>query len=126
MKTNSKEFKKLIDEAGNLDEQIKKLSKQFDKIKIELKEIIELENITETIVYLGEKYSDKVVPSEKRKDADPEETFNFLTKIGKEEKFIDIVKVSAKGLENIIGKEDSNKLRPVTESIINQSFSKVE
>lgn len=118
--------KQLVDEGATLDLQMKEIEKKLKEIKNKLSDHIK-ENFSDTdilrgISLPGTKYVDFITGVEKRQDADPEEALNALTKIKKEERFMDIIKVSATALDKVIGSEKSKELRPVVEIQVRQSF----
>lgn len=130
MKLKSKkdaiDVKQLVDDAALLDQQSKEIEKKLKTIKAQLADYI-TDNFSEKdllrgVTLPGTKYIDVVTGVEKRKDADPEEVLDALTKIKKEERFMDIIKVSATDLSKILGEEQSKALRPVVEIQMRQSF----
>lgn len=120
------DVKQLVDEAATLDQQSKEIEKKLKTIKAQLADYIS-ENFSNAdmirgVTLPGNKYIDIVTGVEKRKDADPEEVLDLLTKLKKEEKFLDLCKISVTDLTKIVGEDESKKLRPVVEIQLRQSF----
>lgn len=123
-----KNIAKTIDEAAKLDKQIKELEKKLKPLKQDIESHIRDNFVDKEIVsgvtISGKEGVVKVVGSEKRADADPSATVDFMNKVGKGGKFFEVVKVQVGKLEKVIGKNETDKLRPVVGGVtIRQSFS---
>ena len=117
-----KEIKEWVDQAGELDSKIKKMTSDFKKLKVKIESSLKTQ---ENQLITGSKYIDDVVISDKREDADPIKVYEECEKIGKEDSFLDMVKVLVKEMERVLGKDKSEELRPVSGKTVRQSFKKL-
>lgn len=125
-KKDAIDVKQLVDSAAELDAQSKEIEKKLKTIKAQLADYI-TDNFSEKdllkgVTLPGSKYIDVVTGVEKRADASPEETLEYLETIGKGDRWLDVVRVSASELSKIVGDEKSKELRPVVEIQMRQSF----
>src|SRR3990167_5181087 len=124
----AKELSSLVDEAANIDLQIKELETKIKPLKEKIKQLAE-KDYTESelksgVTLLGNNAVVKITGAEKREEADPETVFNFLLKRKLEHRFVDCVKVVVEDLDKVIGSRSSKSLRPVVGLTLRQSFSK--
>lgn len=118
------DLKSAIDIAGELDAKIKSLETELKWHKEFISQ--QTKDYRESCVVSGEKFVLSLSFVEKRVDADPEQTLEYMTKKGIGDKFFDVVKVQAKDLEKVIGKHNSDSLRPITGVTPRMSFSKTK
>lgn len=121
----------LIDEAAVLDLTIKEAEKKLKPLKEQINKHIEAghsktelqDGVSETIPGLNSYL--KFVSCESREDADPEKVFKEMDKIGKADRFFDIIKVSVKDAAEILGAEIVKSFRPLKAKpyLIRLSFS---
>ena len=123
------EINQLVDRAAEISDHIKNLESQLEplkkKIEVHVRENCTDKEILAGITIKGKVGSVEIIGGEKRADANPKKTLDYMEKQGLAGKFFDVVKVQAGKLSALIGVDACNRLRPVTGVSISQSF-KVE
>ena len=116
-----------IDKAAEISSKIKQLEKEIEPLKKEIEAFVR-DNYSEKEILAGVTISggngiDKIAGVEKRADAKPDAVFEYLDKKGLGDRFLDLVKVQVKCLDDLVGAEKSHEFRPVIGIQMRQSLS---
>ena len=109
-----------IDQAGELDELIKKYSGELKALKAELK--TEAEKRKKKVLQ-GSEYICTFSTSSRSK-AEPKALLRLLKKIGMEKKFVEMVRVDITNTRRIVGDSADKVIKQVSDSFGRISFTK--
>ena len=129
-KSAKKEIESVIDQAANLDAELKAIEKLLkplkEEIKVYAKGCYTDDEIAAGVTISGTTGAVKVSASEKRADPNPQKVFKMMVDKGIGDKFPDVVKVQITALKKFSGvftDTELNKLRPFESWVIKQNFS---
>lgn len=136
---NKKELITLIDKAGELDLQIKKLQEEFkgikekiqssqltDSEKEKINKMVLSEEKVHPIKLQGSKFIESISIIPTYTDIDPVLVFNYMAKVGKSERIPDVLKVQITPVTKILGEETVKGFREIIGFSTKSSFKEIK